>query len=187
MADLDRLRQVAVSARQGFFSRKPKCLALRDRVICVALCQGAALHFVDGRNGIKDFDIWTFYAGLPSVRYPARAIQNRDFGDPKFGSDPYNPGYVGRRIDLIGRSLGVEVGADPAEALQHYLKEGRTASARLLAQKAVVLLEPEDLLGTIVWTGEEAPASRNLKSQLFEEAKAATFRQYDAAIRELQK
>ncbi len=33
----------------------------RDRVIAVTLCQGAALHYLNGRNGVKDFDLWTFF------------------------------------------------------------------------------------------------------------------------------
>ena len=27
-----------------------------------ARCQGAALHYVNERNGVKDFDVWSFYA-----------------------------------------------------------------------------------------------------------------------------
>lgn len=34
------------------------------RLLCRALCQGAALHYLDGKNGVKDFDVWSFYAAL---------------------------------------------------------------------------------------------------------------------------
>lgn len=61
--DLTRLGTLASKDRERFFSRNPDLSRLyRDRVlgVAVALCQGAALHFVDGQNGIKDFDVWTF-------------------------------------------------------------------------------------------------------------------------------
>ncbi len=40
-----------------------KWLKLYDikKPLCVALCQGAALHFYDKKNGVKDFDVWFFY------------------------------------------------------------------------------------------------------------------------------
>jgi hypothetical protein len=28
-----------------------------DRLFAVALCQGAALHYIDGKNGVKDLDV----------------------------------------------------------------------------------------------------------------------------------
>jgi hypothetical protein len=36
----------------------------------VPLCQGGALHYVNGSNGVKDFDVWSFYDeidGWPSL------------------------------------------------------------------------------------------------------------------------
>ena len=36
------------------------------------LCQGAALHYVNGRNGVKDFDVWSFYAQYNDWPFPAR-------------------------------------------------------------------------------------------------------------------
>jgi hypothetical protein len=41
--------------------------------------------------------------------------------------------------------------ADPVEAVERYLTAGRTETARQLAMKAVVLLEPDRLRGQIVW------------------------------------
>ena len=54
-------------------------------------------------------------------------------------------------MDLHGRSIDVAPGDDPVEALQRYLKAGATRSARELAQKAVVLIAPDTLLGVEVW------------------------------------
>jgi hypothetical protein len=118
----------------------------------VALCQGAAQHLVDGENGVKDFDVWTFYAARPDhPAFPWRRRVARDFGDPRFGRTPNTSGFVGRRVDLHGRSIEVGEEGDPAAALAAYFSEGGTASARALARKAAVLLEPSDRLGTVVW------------------------------------
>ena len=61
------------------------------------------------------------------------------------------PNYIGRRVDLMGRALDVAPDTDVVEALTSYLKSGKTETARELADKAVVLLEPIDQLGTVVW------------------------------------
>ncbi len=83
--------------------------------------------------------------------FPWRRRASREFGDPRFGRPPDKPGFVRRYVDLLGRSIEVGVETDPAAILRGYLSEGRTASARALAEKAVVLLEPPDRLGTVVW------------------------------------
>ncbi len=125
---------------------------LAERLICIALCQGAALHFVDGKNGVKDFDVWTFFAAHPDApAFPWRRRKARDFGDPKFGSSPDKPDFVGRHVDLLGRSLEVGADADPTFVMRRYLSEARTKTARRLSEKALVLLEPADRLGTVVW------------------------------------
>ena len=151
MADLQRLAEIARTDRENLFARKPRYAVLGERLLCVALCQGAALHYVDGHNGVKDFDVWTFYASHPEITYPWRRRVAHDFGNPKFGKSPDEPRYVGRHVDLLGRSLKAEVNTDPMIALCGYLSECRTKTARHLAQKAVVLLEPASLLGTIAW------------------------------------
>lgn len=151
-ADLRRLLAVARADRCAFFECPDrKCRPLQSRVLCVALCQGAALHFVDGTSGVKDFDVWTFYAAHPTASFPPRRIVSRDFGSPKFGRSPDRPDLIGRRVDLLGRSIPARPSDDPVAALRRYLGESRSVSARLLAKKAVVLLEPEHLLGTQVW------------------------------------
>jgi hypothetical protein len=54
-------------------------------------------------------------------------------------------------VELQGRSLDCKPGDDPIEVLQQYLKAGDTPSARELRDKAVVLIEPEQYLGYVVW------------------------------------
>ena len=58
---------------------------------------------------------------------------------------------MGRHVDLLGRSFEVAEDADPFFVLRGYLSEGRTETARRLSEKAVVLLEPADRLGIVVW------------------------------------
>jgi hypothetical protein len=149
--DLSRLAQIAREDRESFFARYSKYSVLADRLIAVALCQGAALHLLDGQTGVKDFDVWTFYAAHPKVTYPARRRATRDFGDPKFGRTPGREDFVGRQVDLLGRSLNTDVGTDPVAALRVYLEQKPTSAARYLAQKAAVIIEPAALLGTVAW------------------------------------
>jgi hypothetical protein len=42
-------------------------------------------------------------------------------------------------------------GTDPAHAIHDYLAAGRTTSAGALTAKAVVLIDPMDRVGEIVW------------------------------------
>ena len=149
--DLAYLARIARLDRKAFFDRHPCYRVLADRVICVALCQGAALHFLDGRNGAKDFDVWTFYAAHPDATYPPRRLMSRLFGDTRPSEPLDRPEFAGRRIDLLGRSLNADVDAEPVTTLRHYLSEGPTRSACELARKAVILIEPASRLGTVVW------------------------------------
>jgi hypothetical protein len=152
-ADLLRIAALAAAAEAELFRRNPQGSGRYvDRLLGRALCQGAALHYVNGRNGVKDFDVWSFYAQHDDWPFPARWRGTRDFGPSKFGRYPDDPPrYLGRRVDLLGRSLPAEPGADPADALRRYLTARRTDSAKALAAKAVVLIHPKNRAGEIVW------------------------------------
>lgn len=149
-ADLVRLLAIAHRDRAQFFARHPGWAELyADRLLCIALCQGAARHFLDGTTGIKDFDLFAFYARHPARRWPARRRAIYDFGDPRFGQTADAPYFTGRRVDCMGRSLDAAPGDDPVAVLRRYLQEPPTTTARLLAQKAVILLEP--VCGRVIW------------------------------------
>lgn len=159
-ADLRRLAEIALDDLDDLFRRRPETGRLyRDRLFAIALCQGAALHYVDGKNGIKDFDVWSFFTAVPGRPFPFRRIARRDFGSARFGTTPTAPGYTGRRVDLIGRSLETGRDPDPVESLAGYLRRPQTKSATMLAGKAAVLLWPEALRGTVVWPPEAASCS----------------------------
>jgi hypothetical protein len=151
--DLLRLAALAAGGEAGLFARHPQGAGrYAGRLLCRALCQGAALHYLDGTNGVKDFDVWSFYSAREDGPFPYRWRGTADFGPSKFGRYPGGPpSCVGRRVDLIGRSLPAPLGADPAKVLRDYLSAERTASAHELAKKAVVLITPEDALGDVVW------------------------------------
>ncbi|WP_033341444.1 hypothetical protein [Catenuloplanes japonicus] len=153
LADLVRLAKLAADAEAELFKRNPQGSGrYAGRLLGRALCQGAALHFIDGTNGVKDFDVWSFYAQHSDWPFPPRWRGTRDFGPSKFGRylhDP--PQYVGRRVDLLGRSLPALLGADPADVLRIYLAGRRTDSAKALAAKAVVLIDPANRAGEVVW------------------------------------
>ena len=69
--DLLRLGVLAAEAEAGLFARHPHGAGrYAGRLLCRALCQGAALHFLDGKNGVKDFDVWSFYAALDDGPFP---------------------------------------------------------------------------------------------------------------------
>jgi hypothetical protein len=152
-ADLLRLAALAADAEAELFGRNPDGSGrYTGRLLGRALCQGAALHYVNGKNGVKDFDVWSFYAQYDDWPFPARWRGTRDFGPSKFGRYPGDPQrYSGRRVDLLGRSLPAAPGTDPADAIRRYLAARRTDSAKALAAKAVVLVEPENRVGEIVW------------------------------------
>ena len=88
----------------------------------------------------NDFEVYTFYAANPGRTWYSKRIARLDFGNPKFGhSEISGRGYIGRRVDLLGRSLNVPLGADLADALRDYLKSAKTETSRELRIKAVVL------------------------------------------------
>jgi len=107
---------------------------------------------VDQQNCVKDFDVWSFYAQLDEWPFPPRWRATRDFGPSKFGRYPGDPPpYLGRRVDLLGRSLPVPLGTDPVAAIRQYLAARRTTSAQELAKKAAVMIDPRERVGEVAW------------------------------------
>ncbi len=155
MADLARLAELAADAEtKKLFTRNPQGSGrYNGRLLGRAPCQGAALHFINGTNGVKDFDVWSFYAQLADWPFPSRWRGTRDFGPSKFGRHPHDPPqYAGRRVDLLGRSLPAAPGADPVDGLRIYLTgRKKTASAKALAAKAVILIDPPHRSGEVAW------------------------------------
>jgi hypothetical protein len=151
-SDCKRLAEIARKDLEDRFARKPRWKRLyAERVLCVALCQGAAMHLLQGVVGIHDFDVWTFFANNAEAPFPPRWRVAHDFGDARFGQSPDSPAFVGRRVDCIGRSIDAVASEEPRVAIRRYLIRAGSDSARLLAKKAIVLLAPENQLGEVVW------------------------------------
>ena len=87
LADLWRLADLADDAEAELFRRNPDGSArYQGRLLGRALCQGGASHYVNHCNGVKDFDVWSFYAQQAAHwPFPPRWRGTRDFGPSKFG------------------------------------------------------------------------------------------------------
>lgn len=156
---LDRLTAIAADWRVDFCECRP---AYRDRLLGVVLAQGAARHYRDGVNGVKDLDVWSFFAWTDDGRgFPYRGEWRRDFGPSELGrelrADGKWTGYEGRRVDLLTRALRVGTDAEPAEAIRSWLR-GRSKSAWWLRQKPVIMLDPRDRRGEVVWSADRDEA-----------------------------
>jgi hypothetical protein len=147
-ATLRRLLYLARGDMESFFQRNPRYKVYEGKEVIVALCQGAALHYLDKKNGIKDFDVWFIYPEK-LLTLPYRRVGVVDFGKSKFGVHPKAAikGYEGRTIDVLMRSDSFFIGKDPENELVNYLKFRNSKTSRLLAQKAAIGLYPESLFG----------------------------------------
>lgn len=97
--DLDFLCAAALRDLADFEARRPIHSGLRGRLLCIALCQGAAAHMADGEGGVHDFDVWSFFRRLDGVPdFPVRRRITAPFERPTFLASS-------RRIDLLGRSI----------------------------------------------------------------------------------
>lgn len=177
---LARLFELA-QADHEHFTRDDGRPEYRNRRLLVVLAQGAAQHFVDRRHGVKDLDVWTFYAELPGQRFPAAKRETHaDFGPSVFGRQWYDlskarsphelarwdrwDAYQGRRVDFLTRTLPVRPGVKMRHivaALQDWLDAGAAStatkkpSAWWLARNAVVVIDPPRHRGRILWPRRE--------------------------------
>lgn len=175
----EHLRRLAAVAEKdhAFFTRPDGRPEYKSRRLAAALAQGAALHYLDGRTGVKDLDVWTFYAAIPGERFPGdKRVRRDDFGPSSLGRQTYDmhavrnerqraswqrwSAYTGRRVDFCIRALPVQADApinSVISALQEWLERGAQSTADPkpsswhLSKKAVVLLYPDSHHGYVVW------------------------------------
>src|SRR5258708_3540373 len=131
-ADLHRLAAIAQDWLDDVIARLPSTSGrYRDRLLLIALCPGGAPHYVDGKHGVKDLDVWAFFRAHPAGPFPYRTVWHKDFGPSHFGRYPNDKGFTGRRVDLIGRSVTTSANDDPVKAVRRWLA-GRAVSAQYL-------------------------------------------------------
>ena len=155
--DLTRLCELALRDLKEFFKQHPRYEPYKNSLILIALCQGAALHFIDGKEGVKDFDVWSFFAENSSIKLPYRRWKQVDSELDKFGMHPddVKKSYKGRHIDLFMRTIEADIvkrnRRDPEGCITEYLRAAKTKTARLLAKKAFVGLYPDTILGETLY------------------------------------
>ena len=157
--DLRRLQTLALERHAELVRQRP---ARRDILVMACVAQGAAVHRVTGRGGVKDFDVWLFYADRAGIHLNARPRATADFGPSPHGRRTAEPSrYRGRRVDLLARSIGVpppfDSGAismpwpDRVAAVRAWLATGAEGSSPWwLRQKPLVAIWPQERLGEVV-------------------------------------
>ncbi|MGP4671808.1 hypothetical protein ACSV5N_07570 [Agrobacterium salinitolerans] len=148
-ADLDLFANAALKRLAEIYERAPVAGLYRERLLMLALAQGGALHFLDQKNGLKDIDIWAFYRGGLEKPFPFRTVWTKDFGQSKFGRNPHDGGFSGRRMDIIGRAVECRPEDDLITPTMRWL-HGHSRSAWALRQKAVVCIYPPSVRGRVL-------------------------------------
>lgn len=167
-ADLVRLRELALERASEMRAKRPDWCS---ELLAACLVQGAARHRLRGDRGVKDLDVYLFFARpeteTDSQSFPFnRGGIARDFGTSAHGRQLYTAAdwadvrlskrisrweeFAGRRVDVLARSVERRQGAQ--EAVVAWL-ERREGSAAFLAETPVIALEPE--LGAVWWTGPD--------------------------------
>ncbi|MBB4566354.1 hypothetical protein [Rhizobium leucaenae] len=144
--DLSLFATASFAKLTDVFNRTAVASLYRDRLLLLVLAQGGALHFANGVNGLKDIDIWAFFANGPDRPFPHRARWTTDFGPSKFGKSPDEAGFTGRRIDILGRSIDVGINEPPEESVKRWLS-GWSKSAIALRKKPMFIIAPPEKLG----------------------------------------
>jgi len=144
--DLGRLRELALEEHEDFFKRNPRYqAAYHDALIGVCLCQGAASHFLNQSVGVKDFDVWHFYLEDEKQRFPHRAKKR----------SPQE--HQGKPVDFMKRTIPQRdygtYGGQAGQVIMAYLQREDTLTKKLLLEKAIVGLFPEEIFGEVLWKG----------------------------------
>ena len=75
-AELKSLVELVHIEEKAFFKRNPHLIKpYRNRLLAVALCQGAALQRIGCGKGVKDFDVHFFYAQNPDKPLLSRTVK----------------------------------------------------------------------------------------------------------------
>ena len=159
--DLMQLAQLALGNFDDFFARNPEH-AYHGQLRLICLLQTAAKHYVDPDQyveqdqrwgGVNDFDVCGFFQAILGRPLFAQRRCELDFGPSKFGRNPVEgERFKGRRVDVLWRSITMQVSEAPIESVRRYLQEApRKSSAEYWIAKPVVVLGPSKDLGRVIW------------------------------------
>jgi len=159
------MRQLAGIGRRAFADVcRPgnKCSIYHGRLMILCLCQGAALHHKQtienipelSRRGIADFDVWGFFNAHPERAFPWRWRAELDFGQSHFGRVAGDARRVGRKVDVMGRSIVIADEQSPIESVLRWLK-GPGDSPFQLRQRPVFVISAGPDFGRMIWPGSD--------------------------------
>ncbi len=145
--ELRSLAKLASAEEKAFFVRNPHLVGpYRQRLILVALCQGAACQYLGCGRGVKDFDVHFFYAQNPNKRRLSRSVKHEYECIASFPKVP---------IDFIRTTVpGAQPNLEPEAAIQtvrEFLRSKQTSNAYHLSLKAVIGLYPNEVFAEQVW------------------------------------
>lgn len=151
---LVRLAKLARDDRERFLRSQPDFRGFHTATV---LAQGGGLHWISGITGVKDLDVWSFFALPPGyTRFPADVRHRHvDFGASALGRQRYDLAsarspaerrsfetwsrFEGRRVDVMMRGLPVDVEDDPAASIRTWLRHGKRSSSPLVPGPRKVL------------------------------------------------
>src|SRR5262249_16782751 len=139
------LSDLALAEERGFFRRNDHLVGLyRNRLIAIALCQGAALQYIKRGYGVNDFDIHYFYSQNPKKPRLSRAVKRVWTSVGGFGEVA---------VDFVRTVVPSPVGSNKqaVSVIRTFLRHRVTPNARHLAMKAVIGIYPKRLFGFVIW------------------------------------
>lgn len=146
------LRRLAIAARidrEAFFAEHPRWRrSYGDRVEAVVLAEGSRRQ-VDGTR-VAPLEVWTFFRHHPDGPFPTRRRRVPATRDP-WRQVLAEPSLAGRPLTLVSVSLEADRFDDPELVVRRYLMTGKTAGARRLAKGRVIVLQPAQNRGQVVW------------------------------------
>jgi hypothetical protein len=150
--ELRTLCHLARTEEQDFFGRNGHLVPLyRERLLAIALCQGAALQYLGQGYGVNDFDVHYFYSQNPEKPRLSRSVKRvwTSVG-----------GFEHVAVDFVRTVIPSRVrGSNPLDTIRVFLRERPTPNARHLARKAVIGVFPRRLFTVVIWP-EHSDAAR---------------------------
>ncbi|MFH0874793.1 MAG: hypothetical protein V1859_02560 [archaeon] len=143
---------ITITDQKEFFNLNKKYAHYKKRIYAILLVQGAALHYVDKKNGIKDFDVLVIYKKQNNrTKLYAKRLKSYDSGLPEFGRySKDKPKYTNRRVDILMREIPVLKHKSLNINLRDFISQHKYWS-----KKAAVGIWPKRILGKIIYSNTQ--------------------------------